>query len=118
MAGQSASPSASRKCAPIAARTTFGLYGSALPGATSTSSTPAAAAERSSVPTLPGSRTLSSTSTSERRATSICGNGTTATTPCGVTVSLIAASTLSDTVSPAHASTRRCPAVLCAKACA
>ena len=42
--------------APADARTTFGLYGSTLPGVSTTRSAPAASAERRIVPRLPGSR--------------------------------------------------------------
>ena len=46
----------SRKCAPIADRTTLALYGSTVPGVSSTRFAPAPAALRRSVPRLPGSR--------------------------------------------------------------
>ena len=66
----------------------------------STASAPAASAARSTVPALPGSRTWHSTAISRGPASSTCSRLTsrkpqTATMPCGVTVSAIAASTSS-----------------------
>ena len=49
--------------APADARTTFGLSTSTVPGVTTTTSTPAASAERRIVPRLPGSPTRSATTT-------------------------------------------------------
>ena len=73
------------KCAPIAARSTFGDHANAHPGDSSTCSAPAAAALRSSVPTFPGSWISSSRSTSlaSGDAAFAAGVRTAAITPVG-----------------------------------
>ena len=97
------------KSDPVVERTTFGLYGSTEAPVRITESAPAASAARMIVPALPGSCTSSSTTTSRapggtasRSRTGACR--ATATTPCGVRVSAIAArasSLASSTSTPA-----------------
>src|SRR4051812_48541336 len=85
---------------PALARTHFGLCTSTLASLSTTPPAPAASAARTTVPALPGSRTCARTATSAGRAARTVASGTstrvqTASSPWGVTVSLIAASTWS-----------------------
>src|SRR6266542_4685545 len=94
------------KTLPALARTAFGLCGSTDSVEKTTASAPAASAQRISVPALPGSRTWTPTASRRvsRRTASSSGTSTSrhsATTPCEVTVSVIAASAASSTGSHA-----------------
>src|SRR5437764_769158 len=77
---------------PAVARTHFGLSGSTDSPARTTASAPTASAVRITVPALPGSATSTSTASSRGAAATtsaspVSSPRTTATTPCGVTVS-------------------------------
>ena len=78
---------------PVLARTVLGLYRSTASVEISTASAPNASAQRITVPRLPGSRTWSQNTTRRASGVSASASGTstvrqTASTPCGVTVSV------------------------------
>ena len=88
---------------PVLARTVLGLYRSTASVETSTASAPNASAQRITVPRLPGSRTWSQNTTRRAPGVSASASGTstvrqTASSPCGVTVSVSSPTTSAGSV--------------------